>query len=78
MFETYRKKVQLLIKVIPFIKEAGCFALHGGTAINLFVREQCFLMNDDDETISIMEFGDTAESSVLKCLSELPYFLGAK
>ncbi|MEI7583327.1 hypothetical protein [Runella sp.] len=77
MFEIYRKKVRLLIQVIPFVKEAGCFALHGGTAINLFVREQCFLMNDN-ETISIMEFGDTAEGAFLKCLNELPYFLGAK
>lgn len=38
---------------------------------------QCILVNDD-ETISIMEFGDTAEEAFLKCLSELPYFLGAK
>lgn len=70
MFEIYRKKVRLLIQVIPFVKEAGCFALHGGTAINLFVREQCFLMNDN-ETISIMEFGDTAAANCTACLKRV-------
>lgn len=39
---------------------------------------EIYRKNDDDETISIMEFGDTAEGAFLKCLSELPYFLGAK
>ena len=34
----YYKQVQLLIQVLPFIAEYKCFALKGGTAINLFVR----------------------------------------
>jgi hypothetical protein len=35
----YRKQVELLIKILPFIAEEDCFALKGGTAINLFVRD---------------------------------------
>jgi predicted nucleotidyltransferase component of viral defense system len=34
----YYKQVQLLMQVIPFVAEQECFALKGGTAINLFVR----------------------------------------
>lgn len=35
----YYKQVQLLMQVLPFVAKQGCFALKGGTAINLFVRE---------------------------------------
>jgi len=34
----YYRQVQLLMQVIPFVAEQECFALKGGTAINLFVR----------------------------------------
>ena len=37
--EIYRRQVQLLIRVLPSIGEEACFALKGGTAINLFVRD---------------------------------------
>lgn len=63
MFETYRRKVDLLIKVIPFVKEAGCFALHGGTAINLFVRDMPRLSVDIDLTYMPIE---DRESSLRK------------
>jgi hypothetical protein len=36
--ENYRRQAALLIKVAPFIAAEKCFALKGGTAINLFVR----------------------------------------
>ncbi|NLY34170.1 MAG: nucleotidyl transferase AbiEii/AbiGii toxin family protein [Alcaligenaceae bacterium] len=35
----YYKQVQLLLRVLPFINEQPCFALKGGTAINLFFRD---------------------------------------
>ena len=35
----YYKQVQLLLRVLPFVTEESCFALKGGTAINLFVRD---------------------------------------
>lgn len=36
---SYYKQVQLLLQALPFIAEQTCFALKGGTAINLFVRD---------------------------------------
>lgn len=34
----YYRQVQLLLRVIPLVAKHECFALKGGTAINLFVR----------------------------------------
>jgi hypothetical protein len=35
----YYRQVQLLLRIIPFVSRYDCFALKGGTAINLFVRD---------------------------------------
>lgn len=37
--ETYKKQVELILNVLPEIAKETCFAMHGGTAINLFVRD---------------------------------------
>lgn len=44
----YRKQVQLLLRVLPEIARESCFALHGGTAINLFLRDMPRLSVDVD------------------------------
>jgi hypothetical protein len=36
--DSYERQVRLLLRVIPLVGEETCFALKGGTAINLFVR----------------------------------------
>lgn len=36
MNDTYRKQVALLIRIMPSVYRIGDFAVHGGTAINLF------------------------------------------
>jgi predicted nucleotidyltransferase component of viral defense system len=48
--EIYRKQVALLIRVLPLVTEESCFALKGGTAINLFVRDLPRLSVDIDLT----------------------------
>jgi predicted nucleotidyltransferase component of viral defense system len=48
--ESYRKQVALLVRVIPIVAEETCFALKGGTAINLFVRDMPRLSVDIDLT----------------------------
>jgi predicted nucleotidyltransferase component of viral defense system len=48
--EVYRKQVELLIRILPFIAEEDCFALKGGTAINLFIRNMPRLSVDIDLT----------------------------
>jgi len=35
----YGQRVQLLVQVLPIVFKETCFALKGGTAINLFVRD---------------------------------------
>ena len=44
----YYKQVQLLLEVLPFINNESCFALKGGTAINMFVRDMPRLSVDID------------------------------
>ena len=48
--ERYRRQVALLIRVVPFVAAETCFALKGGTAINLFVRDMPRLSVDIDLT----------------------------
>ncbi len=35
----YRKQVALLVRTLPLVAGQKCFALKGGTGINLFVRD---------------------------------------
>ncbi|HVT24970.1 MAG TPA: nucleotidyl transferase AbiEii/AbiGii toxin family protein [Rhizomicrobium sp.] len=46
--DVYRDQVRLLVRVLPIIAEQKCFALKGGTAINLFVRDMPRLSVDID------------------------------
>lgn len=39
MHEGWREQVKLLLAVLPEVGRERVFALHGGTAINLFVRD---------------------------------------
>jgi len=41
-------QVELLVRVLPFVAKQECFALKGGTAINLFVRNMPRLSVDID------------------------------
>ena len=48
--EHYRRQVGLLIRVLPLVAEENVFALKGGTAINLFIRDLPRLSVDVDLT----------------------------
>jgi predicted nucleotidyltransferase component of viral defense system len=48
--ERYRRQVALLLRVLPYVAEEPDFALKGGTAINLFVRDMPRLSVDIDLT----------------------------
>ncbi len=50
MNNAYIKQVKLLLDVLPEIAKEACFAMHGGTAINLFVRDMPRLSVDIDLT----------------------------
>ena len=47
---TYKAQVDLLLQVLPYVAKEKNFALKGGTAINLFVREMPRLSVDIDLT----------------------------
>jgi len=51
----YYHQVDLLITVLPLVAEETCFALKGGTAINLFVRDMPRLSVDIDLTYLPLE-----------------------
>ena len=46
--DAYKKQVALLLKVLPEVAKESCFALYGGTAINLFIRDMPRLSVDID------------------------------
>jgi predicted nucleotidyltransferase component of viral defense system len=51
----YKDQVELLLRVLPTVAEQECFALHGGTAINLFMLELPRLSVDIDLTYLPLE-----------------------
>jgi len=55
MNDIYRRKVELLLRILPFVTDEECFAIHGGTAINLFVKNLYRLSVDIDVTYIPLE-----------------------
>lgn len=47
----FKPQVDLLLKVMPVVAREECFALKGGTAINLFVRDLPRLSVDIDQSV---------------------------
>ena len=50
--ERYLRQVALLVHILPFISEQECFALKGGTAINMFIRSLPRLSVDIDGALA--------------------------
>jgi predicted nucleotidyltransferase component of viral defense system len=48
--DLYRRQVSLLVRALPYVAAEPCFALKGGTAINLFIRDLPRLSVDIDLT----------------------------
>jgi predicted nucleotidyltransferase component of viral defense system len=63
----YFKQAQLMLKTIPHVAAESCFALKGGTAINLFVRDMPRLSVDIDLTYLPV---DDPRDSALKKMSD--------
>ncbi|HHJ20977.1 MAG TPA: nucleotidyl transferase AbiEii/AbiGii toxin family protein [Gammaproteobacteria bacterium] len=60
----YFKQAQLMLRVMPHVTAEACFALKGGTAINLYVRDMPRLSVDIDLTYLPLEPRDTALASI--------------
>jgi len=48
MIRSFSSQVRLLVSVLPYVAKEKCFALKGGTAINLFIRDMPRLSIDID------------------------------
>lgn len=67
----YRDQVQLILDVLPLVHKEPCFALHGGTAINLFVRNMPRLSVDIDLTYLPLEDRATTLAHIKEALERL-------
>jgi predicted nucleotidyltransferase component of viral defense system len=67
----YHKQVALLISVIPKIAVEPRFALHGGTAINLFDRDMPRLSVDIDLTYIPIEDRETSFKNISAALTNI-------
>lgn len=68
----YKAQVDLLLTILPLVAKEESFALKGGTAINLFVREMPRLSVDIDLTYtSIFDNRDTALKNISDALDRI-------
>lgn len=67
----YAKQVQLLVRVLPLVDTEKCFALKGGTAINLFYRSLPRLSVDIDLLYIPMDDRETALQNIRAALSRI-------
>lgn len=71
MDEIYKKQVRLLLDVLPLVAEEEDLALHGGTAINLFVRNMPRLSVDIDLTYLPVEGRDLSLKNIAAILKRI-------
>ncbi|KYG83935.1 nucleotidyltransferase [Roseivirga seohaensis] len=64
----YKSQVSLLLQVLPEVAKEEYFALHGGTAINLFVRDMPRLSVDIDLTYIPIEDRNTSLKGIAEAL----------
>ena len=62
--DAYRQQVALLIRALPFVAKEQVFALKGGTAINLFLRDMPRLSVDIDLTYLPVEDRATSLAAI--------------
>jgi len=67
----YLKQVALLIQCLPEIQKQTCFAIKGGTAINLFIRDMPRLSVDIDLTYLPLSNREEAFAGLSAAMTEL-------
>ncbi|WP_323028277.1 nucleotidyl transferase AbiEii/AbiGii toxin family protein [Gelidibacter japonicus] len=67
----YKQQVSLLLQVLPEVAKEPVFALHGGTAINLFVRDLIRLSVDIDLTYIPIEDRKTSFKNIIDGLDRI-------
>lgn len=69
--QTFSNQVQLLVNVLPSVATQPCFALKGGTALNLFVRDLPRLSVDIDLAYLPIADRETSLIGVDKALGDI-------
>ncbi|WP_448547179.1 nucleotidyl transferase AbiEii/AbiGii toxin family protein [Thalassotalea fusca] len=67
----YYKQVQLLVSVLPYVAKERCFALKGGTAINLFIQDFPRLSVDIDLAYMALDKRDEAIKNAREALGRI-------
>ena len=69
--DKYIRQAQLLVQALPYVAQEDCFALKGGTAINLFVRNMPRLSVDIDLTYVQIEDRQTSLTNMDAALERI-------
>jgi len=75
--DVYRQQVELLIRMLPYVAEEECFALKGGTAINLFYRDMPRLSVDIDLTYLPLADRDESLARIEAALKRIAASIGS-
>ncbi|MCP3953810.1 MAG: nucleotidyl transferase AbiEii/AbiGii toxin family protein [Desulfobacterales bacterium] len=67
----YTDQVRLLVSLLPHVAKQDCFAVKGGTAINLFLRDMPRLSVDIDLAYIPVENRDTSMAGIDEALSKI-------
>jgi len=74
--DVYRNQVALLVRALPSVATEECFALKGGTAINLFVRDMPRLSVDIDLTYLPVEDRKTSLGNIDAAMKRIAARIG--
>ena len=69
--EEYKERVRLLLRIIPIVSKIDRFAIHGGTAINLFVQDLPRYSVDIDITYVPVQAREESLSAMKQHLNEM-------
>lgn len=67
----YYRQVELLVRVLPFVAKEKCFALKGGTAINLFLKDMPRLSVDIDLVYTPIQDRETSLTRATAALNRI-------
>ncbi len=67
----HKNQVEFLLKILPEVAKENCFALHGGTAINLFIRNMPRISVDVDLTYLPLENRETSLKNIAAALERI-------
>jgi len=71
MNDAYKKRVELLLRIMPVVADEDVFAVHGGSAINLFLLDMPRYSVDIDLTYVPLEDRQTSLEGINAALSRI-------